>query len=104
MTQIDFGSKLITILSFLFIFWALSNFLINKYKSGEWKIPKFLKNYLSIHNKNFADKEYDVNLIQREILADGSELLIIGVDGRRILLSKSMHAGLRYLTELDEKE
>ena len=104
MSNIDFGNKLATILSFLFLFWVFSNFLINKFKSGEWKIPKFLENYLSIKKNFVADKPYDIKVVQREVLHDGSELLVVGVNERRVLLSKSMQNGLNFLTDIDDQQ
>ncbi|NQY78816.1 MAG: hypothetical protein HRT47_00715 [Candidatus Caenarcaniphilales bacterium] len=104
MSDIDFGNKLTTILSFLFLFWILSNFLINKFKSGEWRVPKFLENYLSI-KKNFgADKPHDIKVVQREVLHDGSELLIVSVDERKLLLSKTMQNGLNFVTDIEDKQ
>ena len=104
MSEIDFGNKLATILSFLLVFWILSNLVINKFRSGEWRIPKFLENYISI-KKNFgSDKAYDIKVVQREVLHDGSELLVVGVDEKRLLLSKTVQNGLSYLTELDSEK
>lgn len=103
MSDIDFGSKLTTILSFLFIFWVLSNFLINKFKSGEWRVPKFLENYLSIKNNFIADKPHDIKIVQREILHDGSELLVVSIDERKLLLSKTMQNGLNFVIDIEDK-
>ena len=102
MTDFDFTSKVTSVVSFLIFMWLCTNFLINKVKSGEWKIPKFLDNFVRIKSTfSNADKRYKVNIIQREILPDGSEILILAVDNRRILLSRSLNQGIRYLTDLE---
>jgi flagellar biogenesis protein FliO len=76
--------------------------LINKVKSGEWKIPKFLDNFVRIKSAfSNADKRYKINIVQREILPDGSEILVLGVGDRRLLLSRTMNQGIRYLTDLE---
>jgi hypothetical protein len=82
--------------------WLCTNFLINKVKSGEWKIPKFLDNFVRIKSAfSNADKRYKINIVQREILPDGSEILVLAVNDRRILLSRSLNQGIRYLTDLE---
>jgi hypothetical protein len=102
MTDFDFTSKVTSVVSFLIFMWLCTNFLINKVKSGEWKIPKFLDNFVRIKSTfSNADKHYKINIIQREILPDGSEILILAVDNRRILLSRSLNQGIRYLTDLE---
>ena len=104
MTDFDFTSKVTSVVSFLIFMWLCTNFLINKVKSGEWKIPKFLDNFVRIKNSfNNADKHYEINIVQREILPDGSEILILAVDNRRILLSRSLNQGIRYLTDLESE-
>ncbi|MFZ4085806.1 MAG: hypothetical protein ACOYK1_09800 [Vampirovibrionia bacterium] len=102
MTDFDFTGKVTSVVSFLIFMWLCTNFLINKVKSGEWKIPKFLDNFVRIKSTfSNADKRYKINIIQREILPDGSEILILAVDNRRILLSRSLNQGIRYLTDLE---
>ncbi|MFM7457165.1 MAG: hypothetical protein ACKO3R_00685 [bacterium] len=104
MTDFDFTSKVTSVVSFLIFMWLCTNFLINKVKSGEWKIPKFLDNFVRIKSTfSNADKRYKINIIQREILPDGSEILILAVDNRRILLSRSLNQGIRYLTDLENE-
>ena len=48
MTDFDFTGKVTSVVSFLIFMWLCTNFLINKVKSGEWKIPKFLDNFVRI--------------------------------------------------------
>ena len=104
MTDFDFTGKVTSVVSFLIFMWLCTNFLINKVKSGEWKIPKFLDNFVRIKSTfSNADKRYKVSVIQREILPDGSEILILAVDNRRILLSRSLNQGIRYLTDLENE-
>ena len=104
MTDFDFTSKVTSVVSFLIFMWLCTNFLINKVKSGEWKIPKFLDNFVRIKSTfSNADKRYKISVIQREILPDGSEILILAVDNRRILLSRSLNQGIRYLTDLENE-
>jgi hypothetical protein len=104
MTDFDFTGKVTSVVSFLIFMWLCTNFLINKVKSGEWKIPKFLDNFVRIKSTfSNADKRYKINIIQREILPDGSEILILAVDNRRILLSRSLNQGIRYLTDLENE-
>lgn len=104
MTDFDFTSKVTSVVSFLIFMWLCTNFLINKVKSGEWKIPKFLDNFVRIKSTfSSADKRYRINIVQREILPDGSEILILAVDNRRILLSRSLNQGIRYLTDLENE-
>jgi hypothetical protein len=102
MTDFDFTGKVTSVVTFLIFMWLCTNFLINKVKSGEWKIPKFLDNFVRIKSAfSGADKRYKINIIQREILPDGSEILVLGVNDRRILLSRSLNQGIRYLTDLE---
>ena len=104
MTDFDFTGKVTSVVSFLIFMWLCTNFLINKVKSGEWKIPKFLDNFVRIKSTfSNADKRYKISVIQREILPDGSEILILAVDNRRILLSRSLNQGIRYLTDLENE-
>lgn len=98
----DFNTKFATVISFLLFLWLLTNFVINKIRSGQWKIPAFLENFLHIKNAfNVADKPYRFSILQREILNDGNEILIASVGRRVVLLSKNLHHGIRYLTELE---
>jgi hypothetical protein len=102
MTDFDFTSKVTSVVTFLIFMWLCTNFLINKVKSGEWKIPKFLDNFVRIKSVfSNADKRYKINIVQREILPDGSEILVLAVNDRRILLSRSLNQGIRYLTDLE---
>lgn len=102
MTDFDFNSKLATVISFLIFLWLLTNFVINKVKSGSWKVPKFMDDFVRIKNAfSSADKCYKISVIQREVLHDGSEILVLGVGDRRLLLSRSVHQGVRYLTDLE---
>ena len=104
MTDFDFTGKVTSVVSFLIFMWLCTNFLINKVKSGEWKIPKFLDNFVRIKSTfSNADKRYKISVIQREILPDGSEIMILAVDNRRILLSRSLNQGIRYLTDLENE-
>ena len=73
------------------------------------KIFSDIKDKISIGKlsikKNFgADKPHDIKVVQREVLHDGSELLIVSVDERKLLLSKTMQNGLNFVTDIEDKQ
>lgn len=102
--DLDIGRRLFIIISFLVILWYALNYFVNKVKSGEIKIPAFLKQKfpgLEALEQSSLSGPYQLNIIQRKILPDGSELMVLDVNGRHILLSKTLHQGTKYLTDLN---
>ena len=103
MTDFDFNSKLASVVSFLIFLWLITNYLINKIKSGEWKIPKQLEKFLSVKSAfSSADKHYKIGVVQREVLNDGTEFIVLGVNEKRLLLSRTINHGVKFLTDLED--
>lgn len=105
--DLDIGRRLFIIVSFLVILWYALNYFVNKVKSGEIKIPGFLKHKfpgLEALEQSSSNGPYQMNIIQRKIFPDGSEMLVLDISGRHILLSKTLNHGIKYLTELAHHE
>lgn len=100
----DWGRRFFIILAFLGGLWLFLNFIVLKIKSGGFKIPKFLTDKISflnsIQNQVDSQQEHDIRIVQNKVLPDGSELMILDIDGRRMLMSRSVAGGLRYLTDI----
>jgi hypothetical protein len=97
----DWGRRLFIIVAFLFALWFFLNCLVSKIKSGQWQIPRFLTNKFPQLDLLQSNDIYKISIVQRTVLMDGSELLVLDVDGRRILTSKTLPLGLRYIADLD---
>jgi hypothetical protein len=104
----DWGRRFFIILAFLAALWLFLNYLVLKIKSKSFKIPTFLTDKFpvlkNIQSQVESQNEHSMKIIQNKILPDGSELMILDIDGRRMLLSRSMSGGLRYLTDIKASE
>lgn len=99
----DFGSRLLIIICFLLFLWYFLNFLVNKIKTGQLKIPEFLLHKMPSLKALTEQKElnlYKMEIIQTKILPDGSELMVLDVDGKHLLLSRHIQSGVSFITEL----
>ncbi len=95
--NLQVGKRLIIIFVFLAILWFALNFLANKVKSGQWNLPDFFKK--GIRPKALSDK-YKIELVQKQYLADGCEALVVSVDGKDLLLSRSVNGSVAFIKEL----
>ena len=104
-TNSGYLQKLVISLGVLITIAFAFTYLVGKIKAGDIPVPKFLKLMLpALKDMDKAGKDHDILLIQKEVLPDGSSLMVIGVDGRRILVSQHINSGIRFLTELDTNE
>lgn len=103
--EINIASKFVTIIVFLLVFAALAYGFLYFVKSGKMLLPQFLqnKNFLikgSDHKKNI--NPYSMNLLERKSFDDGSELWVVELNGRHMLLGKTVSTGFTYLTDLND--
>jgi|GEM_PF-5486199 len=101
----DLGRRIFIIVSFLFGMWFGLNLLIAKIKSKQIKIPKFLLAKIpALENIAISDSDelYKIEIIQRKTLADGSEFLVLDVNGRHILVSKHIQSGINFIANLND--
>lgn len=102
----DLGRRLFIIIFFLLALWYGLNLLVHKIKSGTWKIPKFLLDKmpaLQQYSQGQAQELYKMEIVQRKQLADGSELMVLDVDGRHLLLSRHIQSGISYVADLNHR-
>jgi hypothetical protein len=103
----DLGRRIFIIISFLVALWFGLNLLVSKIKSKQIKIPKFLLDQIPALENIAASGSsdlYQIEIIQRKSLADGSEFLVVDINGRHLLLSKHIQSGINYLTELNNSD
>lgn len=97
------GKRLVIIIVFLCVLWFVLNYLTIRIKSGELKLPNFLKNkFYGIGE--IIQEIHQIKLIQRKHLVDGCEMLVVDVDGAHLLLAKNLNGTLVFIKELDHKE
>ena len=104
--DLDLGRRLFIIIVFLLLLWYTTNLLVDKIKSGSWKIPKILLDRVRALQQYAASQtqdHYPMEIIQRKQLPDGSELLVLDIEGRHILLSRHIQSGINYVTDLQRK-
>lgn len=102
--DLDIGRRVLIILIFLAAMWYFLNFFVTKIKSGQMKIPDFLINkFPSLKNIDPSgySELYKMKVIQRQMMPDGYELLVLDLDGRHILMSKHINSGIQYITDLN---
>ncbi len=101
----DINTRLFIVIVFLLLIWAALNWLVNKLKRGdsEWlrkvlpeKIP-FLEGMI----QGPKSELYKIEVIQRKILPNTAELIIVDINGRHLLLSYSQTVVLHYLNDLN---
>lgn len=104
--ELDITSKFVTIGIFLAIMSVLAYYFIGALKSGKLKLPAAMMNK-SFLIKGLNDDEkinkYNMKLLDRQLMPDGSELWVVDIEGRHLLLAKSLSGALNYLTELNTK-
>jgi hypothetical protein len=101
----DLGRRIFIIISFLLFLWFGLNILVHKIKSKQIKIPKFLLDRIpALENIAASDSSdlYQIEIIQRKQLADGSEFLVVDVNGRHILVSKHIQSGINFIANLND--
>lgn len=81
--------------------WYSLSYLVKKIQNGQLEIPDFLKSQIPNLNKT---EIYSIQIIQRKYMPDATELIVIDIDGRHILLSRHNQAGLRYITDLEHRK
>jgi len=107
--DLDIGRRVVVIIVFLLVFWYSVNLLASKIKSGQFKLPDFLTkkfpqlNHFNQLSSQLSNDLYHIEVLQRKSFNDGTELLVLDVDGRHILVSKNIHHGMNYIAELDKK-
>lgn len=103
--DLDIGRRALIIIIFLAALWYFLNFFVTKVKSGQFKIPDYLINKFpglkNIDPSGYSEL-YKMKIIQRQMMPDGYELMVLEVDERHILLSKHINSGVQYLAELNK--
>lgn len=102
--NLDLGRRLVVIVFFLLFMWYTLNYLVTKIKSGQIKIPEFLKSKIpALKNLEQSSliEPYKLEIIQRKALPDGSELLVLDANGRHLLLSRHFQSGINYIADLN---
>lgn len=99
----DIGSKIAIIIVFLAILFLISRFIIARARSQKIKLPKFLSNNPIFKDISQEKEEaaYKMTIVHREQFSEGNELMVLDVNGRHLLLSKNIHGGIMYLTDLE---
>ena len=105
--DLDLGNRLIIISIFLIVLWVGMNFITGKIKAGKFDPSKLtslegIKNIFSKKNPEPGDK-YNINVLQNKIFADGAELMVLDINGRDILIAKTMQGGIQYITDLNSE-
>lgn len=80
--------------------------MATRIKTGQFKIPEFInKRFPGLKNIDLGGEEqlYNIKVIQRQIMPDGSEFMVIDVDDRHILVSKHIQSGINYISDLKDK-
>jgi hypothetical protein len=101
----DLGRRIFIIISFLVALWYGLNLLVTQIKTKQIKIPKFLLAKIpALENIAISDSDefYKIEIIQRKTLADGSEFLVLDVNGRHILVSKHIQSGINFIANLND--
>lgn len=102
--DLDIGRRIVVIIVFLGLLWFFLNYLVHKVKSGEIKIPEFLTKKLpglkNLDQSGYSE-HYKIKIIQRQVMPDGYELMVMDIDNRHILLSKHINSGVQYITDLN---
>lgn len=98
--NLEIGKRLLIILVFLSLLWFGLNYLAIKIKSGELKLPSFLRNKLYGANSKTTEL-HKIELVQKKYLTDGCEMLVVEVDGSRVLLARSVNGSISYIKDLD---
>ena len=104
--DLDLGRRLFIIVCFLLFMWYFLNLLVTKVKSGQWQMPEFLTSkFPSLKQIDIPGSEelYNINVIQRKPMPDGSEFMVLDIDGRHVLVSKHIQSGINYITDLEKK-
>ncbi|MDA0771723.1 MAG: hypothetical protein O3C63_02145 [Cyanobacteria bacterium] len=104
--DLDLGRRLFVIVCFLLFLWYFLNLLATRIKTGQFKIPEFLnKKFPGLKNIDLGgeDQLYKIKVIQRQIMPDGSEFMVIDVNDRHILVSKHIQSGINYISDLKDK-
>ena len=101
--------RLTVITLFLAGMWFGLKTLAERIKTGKLEVPKFL----SQGNKLFASwgrpseskhPKFNLEPVQRQVFPDGSELWVMENQGRYMLLSKTLQAGIRFICNLDSEQ
>ena len=101
--DLDLGRRALIILIFLVGLWYFLNLFAKQVKAGQMKIPDFLANrFPGLKNLDKAaySELYEIKIVQRQMMPDGYELMVLDVNDKHILLSKHVSSGIQYLTDL----
>ncbi len=108
-SDLELGSRIVTILVFLAVMVGIAYYIKCAAKSGKLKLPDFILNkvpFIKDANNKQKLNPYNMSLIQKKAFDDGSEMWVMEVNDRHILVGKTLNGGFDYLTELktqDEK-
>lgn len=99
--DLDLGRRMIVIISFLAFLWLGLNYFVAKIKSGEMELPGFLKKAMPGLDKIKIEEKHKISLVQRKILPEGTEMMVVEVDGQKILLAKTINTGITYIKDMN---
>jgi hypothetical protein len=101
--DLDLGRRVLIMIIFLVGIWYVLNLFVTQIKSGKMKIPQFLLTKFpglkNIDHSQFTNL-YDIKVVQRQVMPDGYEMMVIDINDRHILLSKHIQSGVQYITDL----
>lgn len=99
--NLEIGKRLVIILVFLSLMWFGLNYLVMKMKSGDLSLPDFLKNKLKgVDNLDLKDA-HRIELVQKKYIADGTELMVLDIDGSHVLLARTVNGSICYIKDLE---
>lgn len=99
--NLEIGKRLVIILVFLSVFWFVLNYIANKIKSGDMKLPDFLSNKL-YGSKQQSKEIHHIELVQKKYLTDGCEMIVVDVDGSHVLMARSINGSITYIKDLNK--
>jgi hypothetical protein len=101
--DLDLGRRVLIIIIFLAGMWYVLNLFVTQIKSGKMRIPKFLLSRFpglkNIDHSQYSEL-YQIKVVQKQVMPDGYEMIVIEVNDRHLLLSKHIQSGVQYITDL----
>lgn len=96
--------RIIVMIVFLVGFAYASSFFVKLVKSGKIKLPSSFYNHnhaSPIQGLQNSNGNYQINLIDKNVMPDGSELWVVEMNGQTMLLGKAINGNLSFLKNLE---
>ena len=98
--NLEIVKRLVIIITFLSLLWFGLNYLATKIKSGDISLPEFLRSKMI--GSQDGNPAHHIEVIQRKHLVDGTEMLVVNVDGKDLLLVRNVNGSISFVKELDD--